>query len=163
MRLFPDFEKSLSNAFSDSGKSGISLVPKAQISSAQRAHINFNIISNPLSLALYVRISIARLRANITPLCKRHITCAKGTNIERATRAYKKGFCCKEILAKSLFLFPQKPLRVFVTGAKTGFVRAAMFCGLYLRRLFYYQTSVFSFLSQNTFRNGKFLCLNAAC
>ena len=120
-------------------------------SSAQRAHINFNIISNPLSFALYVRISIARLRANITPLAKRHITCAKGTNIERATRAYKKGFCCKEISAKSLFLFPQKPLRVFVTGAKTCFVRAAMFCGLYLRRLFYHQTSVFSFLSKIPF------------
>ena len=40
------------------------------------------IILNPLSLALYVRISIARVRANIEPLAKRHIDCAKGANID---------------------------------------------------------------------------------
>ncbi len=45
-------------------------------------------MQNPLSLALYVRISIARMRANITPLHKRHIDCALGANIERARLAY---------------------------------------------------------------------------
>ncbi|HBK02473.1 MAG TPA: hypothetical protein DDY77_05555 [Clostridiales bacterium] len=84
-------------------------------------------------------------------------------NFHLSTFNYKKGFCCKEILAKSLFLFPQKPLRIFATGAKTGFVRASKSSGLYLRRLFYYQTSVFPFLPLKTFSNGKFLCLNAAC
>ncbi len=123
-------------------QSGIPLVPKAQISSAQRAHLNYNIISNPLSLALYVRISIARVRANITPLAKRHTTCAKGANIERATRAYKKAFAVKRLSKKPFSFSAKAPPRIRDRG-KTGFVRAAMFCGLYLRRLFYYQTSVF--------------------
>ena len=126
-------------------------------SSAQRAHINFNIISNPLSFALYVRISIARLRANITPLAKRHITCAKGTNIERATRAYKKGFCCKEISAKSLFLFPQKPLRVFVTGAKRVLSELRCFadyiCDAYsiIKRVFFPFCRKTPFATENSF------------
>ena len=46
------------------------------------------IISIPLSLVLYARISIAACGKYHA---ERHITCAVGANIERAERAYPKG------------------------------------------------------------------------